>query len=778
MGRLSKTEHRRRWLWALAATLLVGLVGEVAIIGSFGTEPTAFVFLPHATYGVVLAGLMALVLLFVLYASQSLRALAAEEGENQRLALREAVIHERLTGVSDLLDTMGQLAQKRDLRGTLSLAVDRALPCFEADHASVLLFIPGTGQLETLVSVGGGAGSRPARLPRAGEGMVGSVHATGEAVTANTPQACSSLADELGLESTPCSALCVPISFDGTPLGVFCVARMTLDEPFSPMHARALEGLATHCGTVIFRSLQERRVHTERAEAREALLDSERRHHQFFEHNIAGAYVSTPDGRMLDCNSAFARMLGFASVAEALASDIASHYLAVDARRVFVDRLRAQRSVDRCEDVLRRSDGETIHVIETAVGVFDPQGELLEIHGYVIDDTERRRSNEHLQLAQRMEVFGGLTGGIAHSFNNMLAAIMGSAQMIQVQLPADHPAHLKASNILKAATRAAALTRQLLAFSRQQTLGPRLLDLGAVVADMEDMLGQVLGASIQIATVRGAVLAKVKADPGQIQQVVLNLALNARDAMQGGGRLTIETANVELDEAFSAGRNRAIEPGPYVLLAVSDTGSGMDAETQARAFEPFFSTKAPGKATGLGLSAVYGIVKQGGGHIDIHSEPNQGTRIKIYLPRAEEFQVSVEEDSRRPGRGAETVLVAEDEELVRSVVRDALTAGGYTVLEARTAGEAVVLSTGHEGPIDLLVTDLVMPGKGGQDLATRLGKLRPDMAVLCISGYADPGVISIGGPGREAAFLQKPFTPEILLRKVRETLDEPRRKAA
>ena len=777
MSDLSKTERRRRWLWTLAAILLVGLVGEVAIIGSFGTEQTAFVFLPHATYGVVLAGLMGLVLLFVLYASQSLRALAAEEGERQRLAMREAVIHERLTGVSHLLDTMGMLAQKPDLHSTLSLAVSRALPCFEADYSSVLLFIPGTGQLETLVSVGGESESQAAELPRLSGGVVGSVHATGEALTANTPQACARLADELGLTSPPCSALCVPISFDGARLGVFCVARMTLDEPFTPMHAHALEVLAAHCGATIVRSLHDRRIHTERAEAQSALLDSERRYRRFFEHNIAGTYISTPDGRLLDCNSAFARMLGLSSVDEALAIDAASHYPDVHARRAFLDQLRAQRSVDRREEVLSRADGKVVHVIETAVGVFDPQGELIEIHGYVIDDTERRQANEHLQLAQRMEAFGKMTGGIAHSFNNMLTAIMGSAQMIQAGVPADHPAHPKAVSIQQAATRAASLTRQLLAFSRQQALQPKLLDLSAVVADMEDMLGQVLGASIEIVAVTGTSLDRVKADPGQLQQVLLNLALNARDAMPDGGRLTIETANVEHD-AEAAGTGRAIEPGPYVLLAVSDTGCGMDAETKARAFEPFFTTKAPGRATGLGLSAVYGIVTQSGGHVDIYSAPGQGTTIKIYLPSVEEVVVTLDGAPHHLGRGGETVLVAEDEELVRAVIRDALTSGGYTVLEAKSAGEAVVLSTGHEGPIDLLVTDLVMPGKGGHELGARLAELRPDMAVLCISGYVDPGVISNGGPGPEIAFLQKPFTPEILLRKVRETLDEPRRKAA
>ena len=778
MGVLSKTEQRRRWLWTLAAILLVGLVAEVTVIGSFGTERTPFVFLPHATYGVVLGGLMGLVLLFVVYASQSLRALAAEEDENQRFAMREAVIRERLTGVSDLLDTVGMLAQKLDLRDTLTLAVNRALPCFEADYSSVLLFIPGTGQLETLVSVGGGLECRAAQLLQPGDGMVGSVHATGEALTANTPHACACFADELGLESAPCSALCVPICFDGAPLGVFCVARMTFDEPFAPMHTRALQVLATHCGTAIFRSLHDRRIHTERAEAREALLDTEKRYRQFFEHNIAGAYISTPDGRLLDCNSAFARILGFPSVEEALASGVPPQHADVDSRRVFLDHLRAQRSVDRHEDVLRRSDGESVHVHETAVGVFDPQGELIEIHGTVIDDTERRRASNHLQLAQRMEAFGRLTGGIAHSFNNMLTVIMGSAQMIQARVPADHPAHPQAVNIQQAATRATAMMRQLLAFSRRQALQPKLLDLDAVLAEMEDMLRQVLGASIEILVSPGSSLDRVKVDSGQLQQVLLNLALNARDAMPDGGTLTIETANVELDDAFAAGKEWDIARGPYVLLAMSDTGCGMDAQTQARAFEPFFTTRAPGRATGLGLSAVYGIVKQSGGHLIIQSEPGKGSTINVYLPSVEEVRVTVEEGLLPPGRGGETVLVAEDEELVRAVIRDALVSGGYTVLEAKSAGEAVVIATTHEGLIDLLVTDLVMPGKRGDHLADRLKELFPGMAVLLISGYADPDIISIGRPHFETPFLQKPFTSEVLLRKVRETLDEPRRRAA
>ncbi len=466
----------------------------------------------------------------------------------------------------------------------------------------------------------------------------------------------------------------MPICFDGAALGVFCVARMTFDEPFAPMHARALQVLATHCGVSIFRSLHERRIQTERGEAQAALLDSEKRYRRFFEHNIAGTYISTPVGRILDCNTAFARMLGLASVEEALSADVASLYPDADAHQTFLEQLRAQRSVDRRESVLRRADGESIHVIETAVGMFGPQGDLMEIHGYVIDDTERRRAREQLRLSQKMEAIGRLTGGIAHTFNNMLTAIMGSADMILARVGEDHPAHSKADGIKKAAARAATLTRQLLAFSRQQALQPKVLDLGVVVAEMEDMLRQVLGAGIEITVVPGSALGRVKADPGQIQQILLNLALNARDAMPDGGRLTIETANVDLDDAYAIGRDWAIEPGPYVRLAVTDTGCGMDAETQTHAFEPFFTTKSMDKASGLGLSTVYGIIKQSGGHIDLESEPGRGTSIKIHLPRVAAVVVSFGDVPCRAGggRGGGTVLVVDDEDLVRAVIRDTL----------------------------------------------------------------------------------------------------------
>ncbi len=517
---------------------------------------------------------------------------------------------------------------------------------------------------------------------------------------------------------------------------------------------------------------------TGRRRAEAELRRSEERYRRFFQHDVAGTYVSTPEGRILDCNQAFARILGYDSAEEVQRIDASSRYPEPGSRQEFLDGLRARRAFDRHETSYCRKDGSRVHVLESVVGVFDAQGELVEIQGHLIDDTDRRNAQEQLRLAQRMESVGRLAGGIAHDFNNVLTVIMGSAEMIRRRVPADHPACRSADDIRKAAGRAASLTRQLLAYSRQQVLQPRVLDLGAVVAEMESMLRQLLGAGIEIITAPTATVARVKADLGQLQQVILNLVINARDAMPGGGTITIEIAEAELDESYAVGRGWAFRPGRYVRLTVADTGCGMDAATRARVFDPFFTTKAAGKGTGLGLATVYGIVKQSGGHIDIESEPGQGATCRIHLPCVDEALAGPGPAAGTPGRGTETVLVVEDEELVRKVICETLTAAGYAVLEAGSAGEALVLAAKHAGGIALLVTDLVMPGRSGHELVARMGELRPDTAVLCVSGYADQTVVQSGHLGTETPFLQKPFTPDALLLKGREILDEPRRRAA
>jgi signal transduction histidine kinase len=386
-----------------------------------------------------------------------------------------------------------------------------------------------------------------------------------------------------------------------------------------------------------------------------------------------------------------------------------------------------------------------------------------------------RRSEEQLRQSQKVEAIGRLAGGIAHDFNNLLTVINGYTELLLGRFQGDDRTSKDINEIRKAGERAASLTRQLLAFSRKQILEPRVLDLNAIVVDMEKLLKRLIGEDIELTIDPASDLRRIKADAGQIEQVIMNLAVNARDAMPQGGKLTIETVNVDLNDAY-ASRHISVRPGPYVMLAVSDTGCGMNPEAMAHIFEPFFTTKGPGKGTGLGLSTVYGIVKQSGGNVWVYSEPDQGTTFKIYLPQVEG---AVDRPPReRPGLGApggsETVLLAEDQQEVRALARQILEMSGYTVIEACGGGEAFEVCLQHKGPIHLMVSDVVMPQMGGRELAQRVALLRPDMKVLYMSGYTSNAIVHHGILNPGTAFLQKPFTPDSLARKVREVLDEVR----
>ena len=389
-------------------------------------------------------------------------------------------------------------------------------------------------------------------------------------------------------------------------------------------------------------------------------------------------------------------------------------------------------------------------------------------------DEDRTRLEEQLRQAQKMEAIGRLAGGIAHDFNNLLTAITGYSELVINSLGANLLARKNVEHIKKAAWRAATLTRQLLAFSRRQVQHLKVLDLNAVVTNFEAMLQPLIGEDIHLETVLQPGLGLIKADPGQIEQIILNLIVNARDAMPEGGNLTIETANVELDEAY-AHRHVSVRPGPYVMLAFSDTGCGMDEETQARIFEPFFTTKEHGKGTGLGLATVYGIVKQSGGNIWVYSELGKGTTFKIYLPQVE--GIAEGSEPAHPGssilRGSETILLVEDEDMVRSLAQEILEAHGYAVSEACDSTEALRICHMHSGSIHLLVTDVVMPGMSGRELAARLGTIHPETKVLYMSGYTDDAVVRHGVLNAGLVFLQKPFSANTFLRKVREVLDSP-----
>jgi two-component system cell cycle sensor histidine kinase/response regulator CckA len=385
---------------------------------------------------------------------------------------------------------------------------------------------------------------------------------------------------------------------------------------------------------------------------------------------------------------------------------------------------------------------------------------------------ELSTTQDQLTQARKMEAVGRLAGGVAHDFNNLLTVMIGRSQLLLRRLEAQDPVRPELELIQEAAGQAAELTRQLLAFSRKQVLRPTVLDLNSAVAHLGAMLKRLIGEDIVLVTELAPALGCVKADPGQIQQVVMNLTANARDAMPRGGRLTIETANVDLDATY-ARRHVGVPPGQYVMLAVTDTGLGMAPETQAHIFEPFFTTKGPGQGTGLGLATVYGVVKQSDGHIWVYSEPGRGTTFKIYLPRVNATVTPEETDPNGAplSPGHETILLAEDAPAVRALARDVLRAQGYTVLEAQHGREALTIGEQHAGPIHLLLTDVVMPEMNGRELAERLASIRPTTPILYMSGYTDNVVVHHGVLDRSAVFLEKPFTPAALVCKVRQVLD-------
>src|SRR5882672_976037 len=584
------------------------------------------------------------------------------------------------------------------------------------------------------------------------------------------------------------------------------------------------------------------------------LQSAEERYRLLFEGSLAGMVRTTLDGKILDCNAACAKILGYSSRNELLASPVTNRCFHPEDQSVFIARLKQEKVLTNYEHCLRRKDGSSVwllgsaHLVEGKNGApaayeetliditerkkaeeifrtafnanpepitiatiaegryIDVNESFLRVTGYrreevigrtslelnfwvrpedrarlvellweqdsvhdleityrtksgeervaldsaeaieiagqeciiaiLRDITEQKFLEKQLRQTQKMEAVGQLSGGIAHDFNNLLGVIIGYSEILEHRLRPDDPLQKECLQIKKAGQSAASLTRQLLAFSRQQVLEPRVLDLNAIVLNVEKMLRRLIGEHIDLRTQLDPALGCVKADQSQIEQVIINLAANARDAMAQGGKLIIETSNVNLDEDY-ARRHSPQMPGPYVLLAVADTGIGMDAETQARIFEPFFTTKELGKGTGLGLSTVYGVVRQSGGHIWVYSEPGQGTTFKIYLPRAGQV-ARLQQPSASPAeflRGAETILLVEDEESLRGLTRSLLEESGYTVLEAELPEAATEIARRHRGTIHLLLTDMVMPGMNGRVLAANLASLKPEMKVLFMSGY-------------------------------------------
>ena len=633
----------------------------------------------------------------------------------------------------------------------------------------------------------------------------------------------------------------------------------------------------------ILSSIVDRRYSAQTVE----LQSAEERYRLLFEGSLAGMVRTTLDGKILDCNAACAKILGYSSRNELLASPVTNRCFHPQDQAVFIARLKQEKVLTNYEHCLRRKDGSSVwllgsaHLVEGKNGApaayeetliditerkkaeeifrtafnanpepitiatiaegryIDVNESFLRVTGYqreevigrtslelnfwvrpedrarlvellweqdsvhdleityrtksgeervaldsaeaieiagqeciiaiLRDITEQKFLEKQLRQTQKMEAVGQLSGGIAHDFNNLLGVIIGYSEILEHRLPPNDPLLKECGQIKKAGQSAASLTRQLLAFSRQQVLEPKVLDLNAIVLHVERMLRRLIGEDIDLKATLGSGLGCIKADQSQIEQVIINLAVNARDAMPHGGKLTIETSHVDVDEDY-ARRHPPQKPGAYVLLTVTDTGTGMDAETQSRIFEPFFTTKELGKGTGLGLSTVYGIVRQSGGHIWVSSEPGQGTTFKVYLPRLVQAVQMERPVSGSTGslRGVETILLVEDEDALRELTRSLLEGAGYTVLEAERPEKAIEIALHHSEPIHLMLTDVVMPGLNGRDLATNLATIRPAMKVVYMSGYTGfthPGLADSG-----ATLLAKPFTRDVLLRKLQEVL--------
>ncbi|MBI2841266.1 MAG: PAS domain S-box protein [Acidobacteria bacterium] len=503
---------------------------------------------------------------------------------------------------------------------------------------------------------------------------------------------------------------------------------------------------------------------SQRKRVEEALRESERRFRTLFEAAPVGIYRATPGGRIVLANPTLVSMLGCSTFEELASLNLERvGFGPALPRSQFHEIIDRDSEVRGFESVWDRRDGSSIAVRENTRALRNPDGSVLCYQGVVEDVTERRRLEEQLRQAQKMEALGRLAGGVAHDFNNLLTAIIGYSDLLLMRLKQGDPLRSNAEEIKKAGGRASALTRQLLAFSRKQVLQPVVLDLNTVITDMEKMLRRLIGEDIRLVISLQPEIGLIKADPGQIEQVVMNLVVNARDAMPDGGTLTIET----VDEAGGG----AAGTRPRVMLTLADTGCGMTPEVRAHLFEPFFTTKQRG--TGLGLSTVYGIIVQSRGEISVTSEPGQGTVFRIYLPRieGEVGEKGASALSQATGKGSEVVLLVEDEEVVRNMSREVLQMSGYTVLVAGHGEEALSVSRQHSGMIHLMVTDVVMPGMSGRELARRLAADRSDMRVLFVSGYTDDQIVHHGVLDEGIEFLQKPFSPSALVQKVRAVLD-------
>jgi two-component system cell cycle sensor histidine kinase/response regulator CckA len=566
---------------------------------------------------------------------------------------------------------------------------------------------------------------------------------------------------EVELVGSPSPAwLGVPLKTPRATIGVLVVQHYQNESAYDMRDLEFLDSVGGHIALAI-----------ERRRSEEALRKSESVFRLLFSHNPLPTWVMDDETlQFIQVNDSAVRQYGFAPEEF---SRMTMFDIRPEEKSASLDvRPRKDDSLERHQGVCkhRKKDGKLFEV-ELISHQFDYAGRRVRLV-VAQDISERHLLEQQLRQAQKMEAVGRLAGGVAHDFNNLLMVIKGHTELLMNALPPADPMSRKISQIDRAADRAAALTKQLLAFSRMQVLQPRVMNLNGVVEDMGKLLPRLIGEDVELGIQMAQDLGKIRADASQMEQIIMNLAVNARDAMPTGGRLIIETSNADLDRTYNT-THPIVKPGRYVLLAVSDTGTGMDAETQAHIFEPFFTTKEPGKGTGLGLATVYGVVKQSGGFIWVYSELGKGTSFKIYLPRVDqpEDKGSVSLAFSEAPRGTETVLLAEDEQDVREVAREFLESGGYTVIEAHNGVEALRLAAEHGTAVDLLVTDMVMPGMTGKELAGRLQHQHSGLGVIYMSGYSEQTAAETTQVDENMRLLTKPFSRGSILRAVREALN-------
>ena len=564
----------------------------------------------------------------------------------------------------------------------------------------------------------------------------------------------------------------VPIVYQGEVIGLLNVANKETDYDADDIHL--LETISDVIAPILNTRLQRDREERKREEAEKAIAASELRYRRLFESAKDGILIIDAEtGKVIDVNPFLIDLLGFSHetfIGKEL-WELGPFKDIVDNQAKFAEL--QQKGYVRYEHLpMETVDGRQIEV-EFVSNVYQVNHHNV-IQCNIRDITEQNKLQKQFIQSQKMESIGTLAGGIAHDFNNLLTAIIGNNDMLLTEISEDDPKREYTEEIKQATQRAVSLTRQLLAFSRKQVTQPLVINLNEILPDLEKMLRRLIGENITLETILNPALWNVKIDTGQMEQVIMNLVVNARDAMPKGGNLTIETTNIDLDEDYFQDHGVENPPGPYVMMAISDTGIGMDKEIQSHIFEPFFTTKGIGRGTGLGLSTVYGIVKQNHGYIWAYSEPGQGTTFKVYLPSVGEDAVSVEEKkiSKDKLTGSETVLIVEDDSSIRKLARKVLQAYGYNVLDAEEGEQALRIIEEHEGPIHLLVTDVVMPKMSGRELAERLQSLRPEVKVIYMSGYTDDAIAHHGVLEQGVNFIEKPFTPKGLARKVREVLDK------